>query len=97
MLSKGFGAHVLLARTSRSMGDPVLRRFLDPAPRTHRCRHTRCLCKAIGNPGTKTAEISIPLADLVAAGEATNVEFKSTLRMNLQHWKTRRQDGVERS
>ena len=39
--------------------------------------------KLSGTPGTKTAEISIPLADLVAAGEATKVEFKSTLRMNL--------------
>ena len=39
--------------------------------------------KLSGTPGTKTAEVSIPLADLVASGEATNVEFKSTLRMNL--------------
>ena len=36
-----------------SMGDVVLRRFLDPASRTHRSRHTRCLCKAIGNPWHK--------------------------------------------
>jgi hypothetical protein len=39
--------------------------------------------KLSGAPSTKTTVTSFPLADLVKAGEATKVEFKSTLRMNL--------------
>jgi hypothetical protein len=39
--------------------------------------------KLSGAPSTKTTVTSIPLADLVTAGEATKLEFKSTLRMNL--------------
>lgn len=39
--------------------------------------------KLSGAPSIKTTATSIPLADLVKAGEATKLEFKSTLRMNL--------------
>jgi hypothetical protein len=39
--------------------------------------------KLSGAPSIKTTVTSIPLADLVKAGEATKLEFKSTLRMNL--------------